>query len=230
MKQRFAALITGTAVSLVPCLADAHVVIASGYAYANTSQEIAFGVGHGCAGSDTYRVRIEIPAGVTAVRAQTSDFGRATVEQDAAKNVIAVTWQKAEADALDSDSNYYKLLLRLKVPNAPFSTIIFPTHQTCLAADGTFTTVDWVAETETDGGASPAPKLTIVPARRTGWNKLAVPAAISDLSQFFDDAQIVWKDNQAFSANPATVELIKGTSGVEELGALAAGDEVWVKY
>jgi uncharacterized protein YcnI len=230
MKQRFAALITGTAVSLVPCLADAHVSVASGYGFANTSQEITFGVGHGCSGSDTYSVRIEIPAGVTSVRAETSDFGRATVEKDAAQNVVAVHWQKADADVVDSDANYYKLVLRLKVPNAPFTTITFPTHQTCRMPDGGLTTVDWVAVGETDGGAEPAPQLKIVPAHRTGWNKLTVPVAVSALGTYFDDAQIVWKGNQAFSANPATAELIQGTSGVEALTALAAGDEVWVKY
>lgn len=230
MKQRLAAWITGTAVGLVPCLAGAHVGVVSGYGLANTTQEISFGVGHGCEGSDTYRVRIEIPAGVTSVRAETSDFGRATVEKDAALNVVAVSWQKPDADVLDGDTNYYKLVLRLKVPNQPFTTITFPTRQTCRAADGTLTNVDWVAAVETDGGAEPAPALKIVPAHREGWNKLTVPVAVSDLSAYFDDAQIVWRGNAAFSANPATVELIKGTTGVEELSALAAGDEVWVKY
>ena len=54
---------------------------ASGPGFANTTQEVSFGVGHGCSGTDTYSVRIEIPAGVTSVRPETSDFGKTTVKK-----------------------------------------------------------------------------------------------------------------------------------------------------
>jgi len=55
-------------------------------------------------------------------------------------------------------------------------------------------------------------------------------AGVPDLSVFFNDAQIVWKGAAAYSANPATTDLIKATSGVSGLSSLAANDEVWVKY
>jgi uncharacterized protein YcnI len=225
--------LAGAAISLLAATAGAHIEVASGPGFANTSQEITFGVGHGCSGIDTYSVKIDIPAGVSSVRAETSDFGKATVEKDAAGNVIAVNWTKAAADLLDSDTNYYKLVLRLKVPNAPFTTIFFPAHQTCMATDGGTTVVDWVGTMPAPpdgGGPEPAPALKIVPARRAGWNKLTVPAAVSDLSGFFGDALIVWKGTAAYSSNPATADLIMKTSGVTALGALAANDEVWVKY
>lgn len=230
MKQQVVALVSVASICLVPALADAHISIASGPAFANTTQEISFGVGHGCEGSDTYSVRIEIPAGVTSVRALTSDFGRATVEKDAAQNVVAVSWTKPVEDVIPGDDNYYKLVLRFKVPDKPFTTLHFPTHQTCRTADGGTLTTDWVAVEETDGGAEPAPVLKIVPARRAGWNKWTVPNDIADLAVFFSDAQIVWKDNQAYSANPTTAELIGSTPDVEALSELAAGDEIWVKY
>src|SRR4051812_10028731 len=69
--------------------AHAHVSITSGPAAANTTQEIIFGVGHGCAGADTSRVRVELPAGVTSVRPETSDFGKTSVEKDATGAVTA---------------------------------------------------------------------------------------------------------------------------------------------
>jgi hypothetical protein len=53
---------------------------------------------------------------------------------------------------------------------------------------------------------------------------------VPDLSVFFGDAQIVWKGTAAYSSNPATAELAKMTSGVSELTALDAGDEIWVRY
>jgi uncharacterized protein YcnI len=214
--------------------AQAHVSIASGVATANTTQEITFGVGHGCAGADTARVRVEIPAGVTSVRPETSDFGKTSVEKDATGAITAVVWQKADADVLEADTQYYKLVVRLKVPNAPFTTVLFPAHQTCRAADGTVSTVDWAAlpgdPAPATGESAPAPGVAIVPARIAGWNKVVVPQEVPALATFFADAQIVWKGAAAYSANPATVELITATPGVTPLTSLSANDTVWVKY
>jgi uncharacterized protein YcnI len=222
-------LLVGGVAFLCPALAQAHVSIASGPGFANTTQEVTFGVGHGCEGSDTYSVRIEIPAGVTSVRPESNSFGKATVEKDDTGAIIAVIWQKADIDALDSDVEYYKLVMRLKLADQPFTTLYFPAFQICRAADGTMTSVDWIAMTE-GGDAEPAPKLSVVPARRGGWNKYSVPSEIADLSAYFNDALIVWKGSKAYSPNPTTLDLIKSTDGVSELTALGSGDEIWVKY
>jgi uncharacterized protein YcnI len=231
MKRTVAALLAVTGGLLLPALAQAHISVASGPGFANTTQELVFGVGHGCAGADTYSVKMEIPAGVTSVRPVRSDFGRVSVEKNGAGDVVAVIWQKAEQDLLDADTSYYKLTVRLKLPNQPFTTVYFPTHQTCKAADGTLSTTHWIATTAAPGaGEEPAPAVQVVPARKPGWNKFTVPAAIPDLKLFFSDAEIVWKASAAFSPNPATVELAKATSGVTELTALQANDEIWVKY
>jgi uncharacterized protein YcnI len=233
MKRTGQALLIGTAISLTAAIVDAHIEVASGPGFANTSQEITFGVGHGCSGMDTVSVKIDIPAGVTSVRTETSDFGKATVEKDMAGTVIAVTWTKPDADLLDSDTAYYKLTLRLKVPNAPFTTIFFPAHQTCKGPDGGTAVTDWIATMPSPdgGGPEPAPALRIVPARVAGWNKFTVPAAIADLSVHFKDALIVWKGTTAaYSSNPVTADLITKTAGVTALTSLAANDEIWVKY
>ena len=218
----------------VPGLSRAHVSIVSGTAVANATQEVTFGVGHGCAGADTYKVRVMIPAGVTSVRPLRSDFGKVSVEKDAAGIINAVVWQKPDVEALDADIAYYKLVVRMKVPDAPFTSLYFPSEQTCRAANGTLSTVAWSmlpTDPIVDGGADePAPELRLVPARRPGWNKYVVPRAIADLSLFFGDALIAWKGTAAYSANPATVEQIAGTPGVTPLTSLAANDEIWVKY
>jgi uncharacterized protein YcnI len=224
-----------SALAAFPAVARAHVSIASGPGFANTTQEITFGVGHGCAGADTYKVRVQIPADVLSVRPLRSDFGKVSVEKDTAGAITAVTWQKADADALDADIAYYKLVIRLKVPNKPFTTYYFPSQQTCRAMDGTLSTVAWSmlpTDPVVDGGAvdEPAPALVVLPARRPGWNKFVVAAAVSDLSTLFGDAQIVWKGAAAYSANATTAELIGSTAGVTALTALAANDEIWVKY
>jgi periplasmic copper chaperone A len=234
MSQKIAVALVGSIIALASSQAAAHISIASGPGFANTTQEITFGVGHGCAGADTYRVRVTIPAGVTSVRPLRSDFGKVSVEKDTAGIITGVTWQKADADALDGDLAYYKLVIRMRVPNQPFTSVFFPTLQTCRAADGTLSTTDWKmlpTDPIVDGGADePAPELKVLPARKPGWNKFTVAQAVSDLNAVFGDAQIVWKGSAAFSPNPTTVELIGATSGVTALTSLAANDEIWVKY
>lgn len=231
MQRMFLTVTLAGSAALVSTTAHAHVSIASGPAFANTSQEVAFGVGHGCDETDTVQVKIEIPAGVTSVRPETSDFGQVDVETDAGGAVVAVTFSKADSAVLDADTQYYKLLIRLKAPNQPFTKVYFPAHQTCRAADGTETVVDWVGIDEpADSAVEPAPTLYVLPARFPGWNKFTVGTAVDDLKGFFADAQIVWSGNKAYSVNPTTSELIAGTSGASALTALAEGEQIWVKY
>ncbi|MBX3185372.1 MAG: DUF1775 domain-containing protein [Labilithrix sp.] len=229
----FAIAALGTLLGTV--VAHAHVGVASGPATANVTQEVTFSVGHGCLGStvDTYRVRVEIPAGVTNVRALTSDFGKPTLEKDGGGVVTAVVWQKSVDDLVEGDTNYYKLTMRVRPPNAPFTKISFPVYQTCRDLAGVESTNDWVGTpTLPDGGLTspdPAPVVTVMPARVPGWNKYPIPVAIKDLS-IFNDALIVWKGSAAYSKNPNTAAQITSEPGVTALTELAAGDEIWVKY
>jgi len=218
--------LVGVAAIFYPALADAHVTVISSPNFANTSQELTFGVAHGCAGADTSSVRIEIPAGVTSVRPEPSDFGPVTIEKDNTDTITAVSWTKPAASVLPSDVLYYKLTVRVKFPDKAFQTVSFLAHQTCTAGDGGIASEDWIQ----DGGANPAPVVNLVPARSPGWNKYTVPAAIPDLSVFFGDAVIVWKGNAAYSANAQTAAQITSTAGVTPLTSLSANDEVWVKY
>jgi uncharacterized protein YcnI len=221
----------GLTTLLAAAPAAAHVSIASGVGFSDTNQEITFGVGHGCEGHDTRSVRIEIPPEVVSVRALNSDLGPATVELDAAGLVAAVSWEKPEAELLDADTNYYKLVLRLRVPNTPFQTLYFPAYQTCQSSDGTTLEVAWISTGPgEDEESEPAAALRIVPKRFPGWNRFTIGSEIDDLSLFFGDAAIVWRGDAAYSPNPVTVEAIGSTPDVTELGSLAEGDEIWVKY
>lgn len=234
-----ALLVLGAAV-LVGSEARAHISVASGVGFADATTEVTFGVGHGCNDHDTYKVVIEIPAGVTGLRTLTSDFGPATVEKDAAGNVTKVTWQKPLANLLPADTAYYKLVARMKLPNKPFSTLYFPIHQTCRDMAGAEEVVDWVGlPTDApvpDGGAErePAAALRIVPPRVPGWNKYTLPAGVNiaavDLPIYFVNALIVWKGTAAYSPNANIAARVGTTSGVTALTSLAAGDEVWVRF
>ena len=135
-----------------------------------------------------------------------SDFGKVSVEKDTAGAITAVSWQKADADALDADIAYYKLVIRLKVPNKPFTTYYFPAQQTCRATDGTLSTVEWrmlPTDPVVDGGGRRAGAGAVVlPARRPGWNKFVVAAAVPDVAALFGDAQIVWKGTRGLQREP----------------------------
>jgi periplasmic copper chaperone A len=210
--------------------AEAHVSLASGPAAAAKSQKITFGVGHGCEGSDTLRIRVDIPAGVTSVRPLFSDFGKPTVIRNGT-TVTAVEWTKANADVLDADDAYYELTIRARVPDAAFTQIQFNITQVCRSAQGVETTVMW--DQAPGGTGNPAPMLTVVPARTSGWNKIVVGRAVAaaELPIYLGDAQIVWRGNAAYSANAATMAQIAQTQGVTALtGDLAAGDELWIRY
>jgi len=228
MKRSLLTALVASFAATLPSSALAHVEVASGVAFAGRTQLVTFGVGHGCEGADTASVRIEIPASVASVRALDSTFGRASVERDASDRVVAVTWEKPEADLLEGDDNYYELTLRIRVPDAPFTRIHFPTYQTCRTPDGATITAEWTAAPGEEGEA--APVLTIVPARSRGWNRYLVPVDVDALDLFFADALIVWKGDAAFSANEETAAQIERTPGVTLLTSLAAGDEIQVKY
>jgi uncharacterized protein YcnI len=213
--------------------ASAHVGVTSGPAFADTSQVIAFGVGHGCEGSDTLSVRLEIPPEVLAVRALNGDLGPAQVELDEAGLVRAVSWEKTESSLLDADLNYYTLEIRIRVPNTPFTTLYFPARQICRTPEGEDIVVDWASTDPASHDSEevePAPALLVLPKRWPGWNKFTLSAGVSDLAAVFGDAQIVWRGEAAYSANPFTAELIGQTEGVTALDLLEAGDEIWVKY
>lgn len=227
--------LAGLGVPVVAGPALAHVDV-QGPAFAGTNQEITFTVGHGCSGLDTLSVRIEIPPEVTAVRLASSNLGRGSIETNEAELVSAVTFEKSALDLYEGDYGFYRIVLRLRIPAAPFTSLVFPATQICSSPDGTQTaTVLWTALGEHEGEhgedePGPAPVLSVLPARVAGWNKYVVPAALTDLADVFGDARIVWKGNAAFSNNPTTASQIANTPGVTALTTLAAGDEIWVSY
>lgn len=213
-------------------LAEAHVSIVSGPAASAKTQKITFGVAHGCEGADTVKIRVEIPAGISGVRALTSDFGKPVVEKDGT-NVTAITWVKADTEFQVDDVQYYEITLRARVDAPAFSTVLFHAIQTCRTAAGVEIVVPWI---EAPGGTGdPAPALVVAPAHMPGWNKFVIPAGITvtaaALPTYLGDALIVWRGNAAYSANANTMAMVAVTPGVTALASdLQANDEIWVRY
>jgi len=235
-KHLFGGLVVASVLS--SSIALAHVSLPNGPVQADKSgTKITFGLGHGCEVGgvhyDTYKARVEIPAGMTSVRPLYSDFGKPVVTKSGV-NVTSIEWTKDLASVLPEDDGYYEITIRAKIPNAPFTRLPIVVHQICLVG-GVETTMSW--DVLPPGTGNTAPVLTIQPARlnATGWNKFTIPAGVTvpnaDLGKYFGDALIVWKGAEAFSANAITVALIETTTGVTKLtGDLVAGDVIWVRY
>lgn len=229
---RFTTLVGIGVLSLAP-RASAHVSLA-GPGYAGKTQVLTFGVGHGCEGADTVAIEVSIPKEVTTVRIVPNSFGKAEVHTDDAGIVKSVSWTKTDA-ARAKDDAFYQMSIRVAVPDAPFTTLYFPAKQTCRGADGKDLIVDWnkspdeVAAAKEGEEVPPSPSLTILPSHLSGWNKFTTTTEIKSLA-IFDDAQIVWVDDAAYSSNPNTTELIKSDSSVKALTSIPAGAEIWVKY
>jgi periplasmic copper chaperone A len=224
--------LAGGAVLLSAAGAFAHVSMTK-VGFANQNQVVTFGIGHGCEGADSYKLEVKIPEEVASLRVMPSAWGEAEVTKNEAGTITSVTWSKSDVRA--EDDSYYEFALRIKVPDAPFTTVLFPATQTCRNAAGDETVVEWAATAEEVAAApageevEPAPTLLVLPPRVPGWNKYTVKDKVTDMAAFAD-AQIVWAGDAAYSANPATMELIKGEDGVTELTEIEAGAEIWVKY
>lgn len=222
----------GSAALLLSSTALAHVGV-NGPGIAGTNQVLTFGVGHGCEGLDTVSIEIAIPSEVTTVRALVGPvgFGEAELTLDDAELVTKVKWEKAESRP--ADDSYYQFGLRVGVPDMPFKTLYFPATQVCRGEDGEDVVVEWALTAEEAEGAGDhaleAPALKIIPKRWNGWNKFTVADKVEDLT-IFDDAQIVWLGDKAYSSNPATQELIESDDDVDELTEIPADSEIWVKY
>jgi hypothetical protein len=204
-----AALLLG----VVPA-AQAHVTFVDNTAEAGRSFVASANISHGCeAGADqfdTYKVVVELPAGVTA-RPVHSTLGNARVVG------TTLVWERPAPPVatLADDTLFYRVDFRFTVPNLPFTKLTFRTTQTC-----------------TNGGTQvwegvDVPTLLVVPVHVNGWNKYTAQSALdaTAISTFFSDAQIVWSNGKAFSANPVTAAVISNP-----LTSIAAGDVFWVKY
>jgi hypothetical protein len=229
LKLGFAGSVAAAAILFSSTHGFAHVGI-PGPAFAGTNQILTFTVGHGCEGSDTARIEIQIPPEVTTVRGLPGFFGLADVKTNEAGVVTSVVFTKDLVRP--ADDQFYELKIRIKVPETPFETLYFPTLQYCRTAEGVDVGPSRWTKTPANPeevGAEESPHVLVLPPRMPGWNKITAPKNITDLT-VFDDAQIVWVGESAYSSNPTTVEQIAAEAGVTPLAAITAGAEIWVKY
>ena len=181
-------------------------------------------------------------------------------ETGAVKEVI---WQRDRLtdEVSASDDYYYSVALRFSIPKGmAFKSLYFPAYQHCIVPgaeeeedlvsawvkpashnhsghtgdQGDDDDSEFVDDTPNVTRIDSAPRLLILPAHHSGWNKISSGEkhihGAEELARFFGDAEIIWADDKAFSTNPYTMELIESDPDVTVLDEIHNDTDIWVKY
>ncbi|MSP20329.1 MAG: DUF1775 domain-containing protein [Alphaproteobacteria bacterium] len=117
----------------------AHVGLEPAQAVANSTVNVAFRIGHGCGESPTTAIKVRIPAGVTGVQPQPKPGWTLAVTKGPLPGVVAAAGAAVAEGVIQVDWTGGKLpveffdtfVLRMKMPNAPGTTLYFPIVQEC---------------------------------------------------------------------------------------------------
>ena len=136
--------------SLVP--AEAHVMLVQKSAKPGSEFLAYFRVGHGCAGSPTVALQVELPAGLSRVTVPPKPGWTEQIELGTDGHVRTVSWK----DGMLANDKPDIFSIAMRVPNKP-DVLVFPATQTC-----TNTEEHW-SEPPSVHGKNPAPALTVSP-------------------------------------------------------------------
>ena len=181
--------------------ASAHVTTTPSDASAGAFTVATFSVGHGCEGSPTTRIEIQVPESVLSVTPTRNPYYEveATIEQldepqaDAHGN--EVTERTASivytADTPLPEGQRDTFELSFQVPDAEGEVLAFPTIQTCAKGETAWTQVPADGQ-DADELESPAPSFTILPASGEGHGgdeaeESAAPASLESGTDAADD-------------------------------------------
>ena len=151
--------------------ASAHITLETREATIGSSYKAVFVVPHGCAGSATIKIRVQIPEGVIGVKpmpkpgwnveaikgkyAADYDFHGAKLSE----GVKEVVWSGGKL----TDDNYDEFVISTFLTDSlkPNTVLYFPTVQEC--EQGVSRWIDIPAEGEAHGSRSPAPGVKLMP-------------------------------------------------------------------
>jgi uncharacterized protein YcnI len=160
--RRRAARLAGGAVAALGLLvglagpAAAHIGTEATSTAAGSTSIVRFKIGHGCDGSPTTEVRIQIPDGVTSVRPEATPGWEVEVARQG-EEVREVTWSGGSLP----DEQFLQLGLSVRWPEAPGETVWFPTVQTCEEGEHAWVQIPEEGQPEPD---EPAPGVELTEA------------------------------------------------------------------
>ena len=151
--------------------ASAHITLENREATIGSSYKAVFAVPHGCAGSATIKIRVQIPEGVIAVKPMPKPGwnveaikGKYAGDYDyhgakLSDGVREVVWSGGKL----SDDNYDEFVISTYLTGAlkPNTTLYFPTVQEC--EQGISRWIDIPAEASAHESKSPAPSVKLMP-------------------------------------------------------------------
>jgi uncharacterized protein YcnI len=170
MRRTTLAAIGLSVATLATSSANAHVTLENRQATVGSYYKAVFAVPHGCAGSATIRIRVQIPEGVIAVKpmpkvgwsvettkgkyATSYELHGATISE----GVREVTWSGGKL----ADDNYDEFVLASFLTGSlkPNTTLYFPVVQEC--EQGASRWIDIPQEGKSEG-KSPAPGVKLMP-------------------------------------------------------------------
>jgi uncharacterized protein YcnI len=164
MKTTLFAGLAAALFALAP-VARAHITIEPAMAAAGAYQKLTFRVGHGCEGSATTAISVQIPEGVASAKPMPktgwtlaiTEGKLAVPVQSHGKTVTTAVREIGWRGGPLPDAWYDEFTMQVKLPDAP-GRYVFKVGQQCEKGR-----TDWI-EVATPGAKSPAPVLEVMPA------------------------------------------------------------------
>jgi uncharacterized protein YcnI len=159
-------LLVAAALAAVASPAIAHVSLNATSAPAGSYFFGEFRIAHGCAGSDTISIKVEIPDAILVAKPQPKTGWSLETESKPIDKPIQVDGRPVESRISSitwrgdlEDTEWDQLGLMAKLPSTP-GVLVFPVTQTCAQGEVTWDEVPTAANPHP---AHPAPTLTVSP-------------------------------------------------------------------
>jgi len=171
MSRAHPSLLIAAVATLAVSSASAHITLENPQATIGTGYKAVFAVPHGCAGSATIRIRVQIPEGVIAVKPMPKPGwnlevvkGKYDAEYDfhgtkSSEGVKEVIWNGGKL----ADDNYDEFVISTFLAGGlkPNTMLYFPVVQEC--EQGVSRWIDIPEEGSAHEGKSPAPGVKLMP-------------------------------------------------------------------
>lgn len=152
--------------------AFAHAVLRPAEAPADSYFKATIGVGHGCEGTPTLRVRVRIPEGVSSVKPMPKAGWDLAIKREPLPQPVAdshgrrITERVAEVmwSGKLLDENFDEFVMQVRLPDAPGKTLYFPTVQECEKGAHRWIEIPAAGQARRDL-REPAPVLKLLPKR-----------------------------------------------------------------
>lgn len=155
------AALTAGLVLAVPLAASAHVTVTPDAPVAGGYDVLTFAFGHGCDGSPTTALRIDVPEGLDSVTPTIQPGWDIDVERSASDGLVTQVTYTAQEPV--PDDRRATIALGVKYADDAASTLAFPVEQLC--TDGATSWSEIAAEGEDPHGLDhPAPTVSLAPA------------------------------------------------------------------